>query len=61
MVSGKVPFDADSPVTIALKHIQEEPVPPKKLNTKIPESLKVLILKAMAKDPSKRYQTAKEM
>lgn len=61
MVTGKVPFDADSPVTIALKHIQEEPVPPKKLNTKIPESLNVLILKAMAKDPSKRYQTAKEM
>ena len=44
MVTGKVPFDADSPVTIALKHIQEEPVPPKKLNTKIPESLNVLIL-----------------
>ena len=41
MVTGKVPFDADSPVTIALKHIQEEPVPPKKLNTKIPESVNV--------------------
>ena len=61
MVTGVVPFQGDSAVTIALKHIQEEVVPPKTLNSKIPDSLNKLILKAMEKEPSKRYQTAKEM
>lgn len=61
MVTGTVPFQADSAVTIALKHIQEEVVPPKKLNSRIPDSLNKLILKAMEKEPSKRYQSAKEM
>ena len=61
MATGKLPFEADSPVSIALKHIQEEPVPPKQINSRIPDSLNKLILKAMEKDASKRYQTAKEM
>ena len=61
MVTGTVPFQADSAVAIALKHIQEEPIPPKQLNSKIPDSLNKLILKAMEKEPSKRYQSAKEM
>ena len=61
LVTGVVPFQGDSAVTIALKHIQEEVVPPKTLNSKIPDSLNKLILKAMEKEPSKRYQTAKEM
>ena len=61
MVTGKLPFEADSAVTIALKHIQEEPVPPKSLNSRIPDSLNTLILKAIEKDPNKRYQTAKEL
>ncbi|OPJ61760.1 Stk1 family PASTA domain-containing Ser/Thr kinase [Clostridium oryzae] len=61
MITGKVPFDAESPVTIALKHIQDEPVPPKQLNIAIPNSLNSLILKAIQKDPNKRYQTIREM
>ncbi|MDS0524938.1 Stk1 family PASTA domain-containing Ser/Thr kinase [Clostridium sp. SHJSY1] len=61
MVTGKLPFEADSPVTIALKHIQEEVVPPKQLNSRVPDSLNKLILKTMEKDASKRYQTAKEL
>lgn len=61
MVTGKVPFDGDTPVTIALKHIQENPIPPKDINSKIPESLNQLILKAMNKEPIKRYQNAKEL
>ena len=60
MVTGKLPFEADSAVTIALKHIQEDPVSPKSLNSRIPDSLNTLILKAIEKDPNKRYQTAKE-
>lgn len=61
MATGKLPFDGESPVTIALKHIQEEPVPPKQINLRVPESLNALILKAMSKDPNKRYQNAKEV
>ncbi len=61
MVTGNLPFQADTAVTIALKHLQEEVVPPKSVNSKIPESLNQLILKSMEKDPIKRYQNAKEM
>lgn len=61
MVTGTLPFQADTAVTIALKHLQEEVVPPKNINSKIPDSLNQLILKSMEKEPVKRYQTAKEM
>ncbi|SCJ49110.1 Serine/threonine-protein kinase PrkC [uncultured Clostridium sp.] len=61
MVTAKLPFDGESPVTIALKHIQEEPVAPKTLNDTIPDSLNSCILKAISKDPISRYQNAKEM
>ena len=61
MVTGTLPFQADTAVTIALKHLQEEVVPPKNLNSKVPDSLNQLILKAMQKEPIKRYQSAKEM
>lgn len=61
MVTGRVPYDAESPVSIALKHIQEPVVPPKQLNEKIPESLNKLILKAVEKEPIRRYQNMKDM
>ncbi|MPQ32350.1 Stk1 family PASTA domain-containing Ser/Thr kinase [Clostridium estertheticum] len=61
MVTGRVPYDAESPVSVALKHIREKVVPPKEINNKVPENLNKLILKAIEKEPIKRYQTAKEM
>lgn len=61
MVTGKLPFEGDSPVTVALKHLQEEPIPPKNINSAIPDSLNKLILKAVEKEPIKRYQNAKEI
>lgn len=61
MITGKVPYDAESPVSVALKHIQETVVPPKHIVPGIPEGLNRLILKAIEKEPIKRYQTAKEM
>ena len=61
MLTGKVPFDADTPVSVALKHMQEEPVPPIEINEKIPSSLNDIILKAMRKDTTLRYQSATEM
>ena len=61
MATGRVPYDAESPVSVALKHIQEPVVAPKELNGSIPESLNKLILKAVEKEPIKRYQTIKDM
>lgn len=61
MVAGRVPFDAESPVSVALKHIQEPVVPPKQINELIPESLNKLILKAIEKEPIRRYQNIKDM
>jgi len=61
MVTGRVPFDADTPVSVALKHMQEEPVEPRVLNSSIPMSLNKIILKAMQKEPSMRYGSATEM
>lgn len=61
MLTGRVPFDADTPVSVALMQVQEEPIEPKKLNPQIPISVNNIILKAMQKDPMDRYQNATEM
>ena len=61
MLTGKVPFDADTPVSVALKHMQEEPEDPRKLNENIPQAVNDIILKAMRKDTNLRYQNATEM
>ena len=61
MVTGRVPFDADTPVSIALKHMQEEPVEPKEINPNIPDAVNKIIMKALQKEPALRYQTATEM
>lgn len=61
MVTGVLPFDGDSPVSVALKHLQEKPVPPKNINTSIPDSLNKLILKAVEKETINRYENIKEM
>src|SRR5579859_3236316 len=58
MLTGRVPFMADSPVAISLKHIQIEPTPPSTLNSDIPLCVEEVILKAMAKNPAERYQEA---
>ena len=61
MLTGRVPFDADTPVSVALKHIQEEPVPPIEINQNIPIAVNNIILKALKKEPSQRYTSATEM
>lgn len=61
MLTGRVPFDADTPVSIALKHMQEKPIEPMKLNPSIPLAINKIIMKAMEKEPSLRYQSATEM
>lgn len=61
MTTGKLPFDAESTVTIALMQIQAQPKLPRDINPEIPEGLQDIIVRAMQKDPSKRYQSAAEM
>ena len=61
MVTGVLPFDGESPVTIALKHIQSEPVEPKKYNEAIPDGLNNLIMKAISKESINRYQNCREL
>ncbi len=61
MVTGKKPFDGDTPVSIALMHMQSTPKKPTELNSTIPEGLEQIILRAMQKEPNQRYQTAGEM
>ena len=61
MLTGKVPFDADTSVSVALKHMQEDPVPPMEINPNIPKAVNDIILKAMQKEPMARYQTATAM
>ena len=61
MVTGKVPFDADTPVSVALKHMQETPKDPINLNPAIPLAVNKIVMKAMKKDPNLRYQNATEM
>lgn len=61
MVTGKVPFEGETPIAVALKQIQEEPVPPSKLNPQIPPEVERIILRAMEKDVFMRYNSAGEM
>lgn len=61
MLTGQLPFLAESPVAVSLKHIQSIPRPPRILNSAIPQSIEDVILKAMAKDPAQRYQAAKDL
>ena len=61
MVTGKVPFDADTPVSVALKHMQEKPKEPIEVNPNVPIAVNKIIMKALQKDTTLRYQTATEM
>nr|MDQ6914677.1 protein kinase [Actinomycetota bacterium] len=61
LLTGRVPFDGDSPVTIALKQVSELPVPPSAYNAAIPPELDALVLRALEKDPARRFTDAEEM
>jgi len=61
MVTGKVPFGGESPVAVAMKHIQDEIIPPRQLAGDIPEGLEQIILRAVEKDLAERYKNAGEL
>jgi eukaryotic-like serine/threonine-protein kinase len=61
MLTGEPPFVGDSPVAVAYQHVREDPVPPSQRHEGIPPGLDAVVLKALAKNPDNRYQTAAEM
>lgn len=61
MVTGELPFSGDSPISVALKHLQEPLPEPRQVNPAIPQSVENVILKALVKDPFLRYASAREM
>lgn len=61
MLTGKVPFDADTPLAILMKHLNDPIAPPRASNPDIPPPLEAVAFKALAKDPDDRYQSASEM
>jgi serine/threonine protein kinase len=61
MLTRQVPFTGSSPVAIAYKHVKEAPVLPSRLNPDVPPALEAIVMKAMAKNPDNRYQSAEEM
>jgi len=61
MLTGRLPFHGESPISVALKHLQENVEDPRKVNPLIPQSVENIILRAMRKNPDERYQSAMEM
>jgi tRNA A-37 threonylcarbamoyl transferase component Bud32 len=61
MLTGRPPFSGDSAVTIAYKHVREDPVPPSRLNPDVPAALDAVVMKCLAKNPENRYQTVDEL
>lgn len=61
MLTGRLPFQSDNAVSVALMQLQEEPVSPREINGNIPVGLEQITMRAMQKDPKSRYQSAAEM
>ena len=61
MLTGRVPFEGDTPFTIGIKHKSEMPKDPRQLNAQIPEEISRIVLRCLEKDRAKRYQTAVEL
>ena len=60
LLTGQVPFDAESPVTVALMQVSEPPLPPRELNPAIPAAVEGVVLRALEKEPGRRFQSADE-
>jgi serine/threonine protein kinase len=61
MLTGRVPFDAETPIAVLTKHVYDPPPPPRSLNPRLPEAVDAAVIRAIAKDPAARYQTAEDM
>ncbi|MDA0161995.1 PASTA domain-containing protein [Solirubrobacter ginsenosidimutans] len=60
LLTGQVPFDGEAPISIAIKHINERPVPPGQLERGISPALEAVVMRALEKDPARRFQSAEE-
>ncbi len=60
MLTGKTPFTGETPIEIAMKHLNEVPHPPSELRDDIPPELDLIVLRALAKDPHERYEAAEQ-
>lgn len=58
MLTGRLPFEADSPIGLAMKHVHEPPPFPRQFNPSLPPAVEAIVLRALAKDPAKRFPTA---
>lgn len=61
MMTGVLPFEGESPISIALKKLQSDPISPRKINPAISEAMEQVILRAMNKEPAHRYQSVREL
>jgi serine/threonine-protein kinase len=61
LLTGQTPFDGDTPVEIAMKHLSATPRPPSQIRRDVPRELDMVVMRALAKDPAQRYQNADEM
>src|SRR5215831_11707885 len=61
LLTGKTPFDGETPVEIAMKHLSNTPSPPSKLRPDVPPELDMVVMRALSKNPDDRYQSADEM
>jgi hypothetical protein len=61
LVTGRLPFDADSPLAIAYAHVQEEPPVPSSINRSLPPAVDALVARALKKNPNERFPTAESM
>ena len=61
LLVGRPPFSGDSPVSIAYKHVQESPIPPRHLNVELPMAIEAIVLKCLAKNPVNRYPSAEDL
>jgi beta-lactam-binding protein with PASTA domain len=61
LLTGEVPFNGETPVEIAMKHLQQAPPAPSTIRPEIPHDLDLVVLRALAKEPSERYRSAKEL
>ncbi|WP_077367357.1 Stk1 family PASTA domain-containing Ser/Thr kinase [Anaerosalibacter sp. Marseille-P3206] len=61
MITGKVPFEGESPISIALKHVEEEIIPPRTIDASVPENIEYIIMKCVKKNQIERYKNAGEL
>src|SRR5205807_10113303 len=61
LVTGRLPFEADSPLAIAYAHVQEEPVAPSSINRSLPPAVDALVARALKKNPNERFPSAEAM